>query len=103
MYSRRITYLDAPLLKSLGIGGCRDGRHRASAKRQFDNLSRTPRGHYAISAAIGRANDVIEEGRPMSVNGQPAQPVDSCDLNPVKVRAKVAATLELRLEVSPAS
>src|SRR5258705_13848918 len=69
MYSRRITYLDAPLLKSLGIGGCRDGRHRASAKRQFDNLSRTPRGHYAISAAIGRANDVIEEGRPMSVNG----------------------------------
>jgi hypothetical protein len=34
---------------------------------RFDNLSRTPR---EFSGAIGRANDVIEEGRPMSVSSR---------------------------------
>jgi hypothetical protein len=43
MYSRRITYLDAPLLKSLGIGGCRTAV-TAPARNVNLTIYREPQG-----------------------------------------------------------
>ena len=83
MYSRRITYLDAPLLEGverLVTAPARNVnltiyREPQGCTMQFRQIGACMQRKYAfigIQRAIGRANDVIEEGRPMSVNGTQA-------------------------------
>jgi len=111
----RTTYLDAPLtplrqVKSLGLWPWVSNGSSPSQRETSDlTIYREPQGgtmqfrqigacmqrKYAfigIQRAIGRANDVIEEGRPMSVNVKVFGHGAMSDLSPLCAPKQTSAT-----------